>query len=135
MDIVLTSEVHAALLAAARASHPREACGLLLGEGACITAARPARNVHPSPHTHFEIDPEALIDAHRAARVPGAPQVLGYYHSHPTGPAQPSATDRAMAAGDGRIWAIIAGSDVRLWRDSADGDAGFVALSFALCES
>lgn len=132
MDIVLTSEVHAALLAAARAAHPKEACGLLLGARARITAARPARNVHPNPHTHFEIDPEALIDAHRAARTPGAPQVLGYYHSHPTGPAQPSATDRAMAAGDGRIWAIIAGAEVALWRD---GDAGFAALSFAVIES
>lgn len=132
MDIVLTSEVHAALLAAARAAHPKEACGLLLGKGARITAARPARNVHPNPHTHFEIDPETLIDAHRAARTPGAPQVLGYYHSHPTGPAQPSATDRAMAAGDGHIWAIIAGADVALWRD---GDGGFAALSFAVIES
>ncbi|MGY6635617.1 MAG: Mov34/MPN/PAD-1 family protein [Erythrobacter sp.] len=132
MDIVLTSKVHAALLEAARGAYPLEACGLLLGAGARITAARPARNVHPNPHTHFEIDPQALIDAHRAARAPGAPQVLGYYHSHPTGPAQPSATDRAMAAGDGRIWAIIAGEEVALWRD---GDAGFAALSFGLCES
>lgn len=132
MDIVLTSEVHAALLDAARAAHPQEACGLLLGEGAHIMAARPAKNVHPNPHTHFEIDPQALIDAHRAARASGAPQVLGYYHSHPNGLAQPSPTDRAMAAGDGRIWAIIAGDEVALWRD---GDAGFVALSFALCES
>ncbi|MFN3989766.1 MAG: Mov34/MPN/PAD-1 family protein [Erythrobacter sp.] len=132
MDIVLTSEVHAALLAAARAAHPYEACGILLGEGVRIREARPARNVHPRPHTHFEIDPQALVDAHRAARAPGALQVLGYYHSHPRGPAAPSAADRAAASGDGRIWAIIAGDDLRMWRD---GDAGFAALSFALCES
>lgn len=132
MEIVLTSEVHAALLAAARAAHPHEACGLLLGEGARITAVQPAKNVHASPHTHFEIDPQALIDAHRAARAPKACQVLGYYHSHPTGLAQPSPTDLTSTARDGRIWAIIADDEVGLWRD---GDAGFVALSFALCES
>jgi len=132
MEIVLTSEVHTALIAAARAAHPLEACGILLGKGRRITAARPARNVHASPRTHFEIDPQALIDAHRAARAPGGCQVLGYYHSHPQGPAAPSATDRAEASGDGRIWAIIAGEDVRLWRD---GGAGFAALSFTIIES
>lgn len=120
--------------AAAAAVHPREACGILLGEGGRITAARPARNVHPSPHTHFEIDPQALIDAHRAARA-GGPAVLGYFHSHPQGPAIPSATDRACASGDGRVWAIIAagdsGGDVTFWRD---GEEGFTALSFSIAD-
>ncbi len=132
MDIVVSSDVVEALVAAAAAAHPHEACGLLLGEGARITAAIPARNVHPAPATHFEIDPQALIDAHRAARREGARQVVGYYHSHPSGPAEPSATDCAEAARDGRIWAIIAGEEVRLWRDGADG---FAPLSFACAES
>lgn len=136
MQIVLSSKVVADLVAAARAAHPREACGLLLGQNraghAAIIEARPAANIHPEPATHFEICPQALIDAHRAAREPGALQVLGYYHSHPTGAARPSATDQREAAGDGRIWAIIAGDAVRLWRD---GEDGFAALSFALRES
>lgn len=118
------------MLTAARAAHPDEACGLLLGEGMRITAARPAANIHPTPQTHFEIDPQALIDAHRAARD-GGPQVLGYYHSHPTGDPVPSATDRAMAAGDGRIWAIIAGHEMALWHDDA---AGFVPLSYRVAK-
>lgn len=138
MEIVVSSNVIAALLAAAQDAHPHEACGILLGEqgaGACgperITRAVPAANIHPQPATHFTIDPQALIDAHRAARVPGAPQVVGYYHSHPSGPAAPSATDQAMAGHDGRIWAIIGQGAVQLWRD---GDDGFAALSFALCD-
>ncbi len=120
-----------AIRAHAAAALPQEVCGLLLGEGARITAARPAANVHPAPHTHFEIDPQALIDAHRAAREQGAPQVIGYYHSHPRGPAEPSATDRASAAGDGRVWAIVAGEDVAFWQD---GKQGFVALSFTMID-
>ncbi|MCL9983778.1 MAG: M67 family metallopeptidase [Erythrobacter sp.] len=116
---------------AAQAAHPREACGILLGEGGRITEARETRNIHPSPHTHFEIDPQALIDAHRAARS-GGPQVLGYFHSHPVGLPEPSATDRACASGDGRIWAIIADQDVRFWMD---GEQGFAALSFVPIES
>ena len=105
---------------------PSEACGLLLGNGTRIEHVQPARNVHPTPQTRFEIDPQALIDAHRAARK-GGPEVLGYYHSHPAGRAEPSGTDRAMAHGDGRIWAVVAGGDVTFWRDDEDG---FVALSY-----
>ena len=74
----------------------------------------------PDPARHFEIDPAALIAAHRAARG-GGPEVLGYYHSHPTGRAEPSDTDRAQASGDGRIWAIVAQGRVQLWRDLPEG--------------
>ena len=118
----------AAMRAHAAAAHPLECCGLLLGEGDHITAAEPAANVHPSPHTHFEIDPAALIAAHRAARA-GGPQVVGNYHSHPHGPPDPSATDRAHAAGDGRIWAIIGAGEIRFWRDA---QSGFERLSCAM---
>ncbi len=127
----MSSDTLTAMFDAARAAHPLEACGLLLGEGGRITEARETANIHPTPATHFEIDPQALIDAHRAARD-GGPQVLGYFHSHPVGEPAPSATDCAMAAHDGRIWAVIAGDEVRFWRDQP---ADFVALSFTIIES
>ncbi|WP_367274046.1 M67 family metallopeptidase [Erythrobacter sp.] len=122
----MVGKAHAAMLAAARAAFPNEVCGLLLGEDARIDEARAAANIHPAPGTHFEIDPQALIDAHRAARA-GGPQVIGYFHSHPTGEPVPSSTDRAMAAGDGRVWAIIAADEVMFWRDTGEG---FAALSY-----
>ncbi|WP_349514390.1 M67 family metallopeptidase [Erythrobacter sp. NFXS35] len=129
MIAVLRSAIET-VRAAAAAAHPREACGILLGEDGRITEARETRNIHPSPHTHFEIDPQALIDAHRAARA-GGPQVIGYFHSHPTGEPVPSSTDRAMAAGDGRVWAIIAADEVRFWRDGGGyAGEGFAALSY-----
>lgn len=133
-DIFITSQALITMRAAAAAAHPREACGLLLGQGTRITAARETRNIHPTPATHFEIDPQALIDAHRAARAGaagGGAQVVGYFHSHPAGPAAPSATDRAMAANDGRVWAIIAGEGVRFWQDAGEG---FTALSYRVSE-
>ena len=118
---------------AARASYPQECCGLLLGTARRITAVRSAANVHPAPDTHFEIDPQTLIDAHRNERS-GGPALLGYYHSHPTGDPCPSDTDRASSAGDGRLWAIIGrinGTDgeIRFWED---GPEGFNALSYAV---
>jgi hypothetical protein len=71
MDLELTSGALATLLEEATMAHPRECCGLLLGQGARIERAVPAANVHPDPERHFEIDPAALIAAHRAARAAG----------------------------------------------------------------
>lgn len=113
------------LVTEAARRHPREACGLLFGAGA-INAAIACANVHPEPRRHFEIDPAALIAAHRAARQ-GGPALAGYWHSHPVGPAAPSAADRAAAARDGRIWAIVAGRTVAFWRDAP---GGFEPLSY-----
>lgn len=95
-----------------------------------IEQAVPAANVHSDPPRHFEIDPQVLVDAHRAARA-GGPDVVGYYHSHPAGRAEPSAVDRTMASGDRRVWAIVAGGDVAFWRDD---EAGFAALSYTIDE-
>ncbi|WFL78108.1 M67 family metallopeptidase [Altererythrobacter arenosus] len=128
MQIEVTRDVIAQLKAAARQAHPHECCGILYGEGRQITHAQPARNVHPTPDTHFEIDPQALIDVHRAARA-GGPQVLGYYHSHPESAPHPSRTDQEMATGDRRIWAIIGMNEVMFWLDDP---AGFQALSYEI---
>jgi len=125
MTIAVTRDVIVRLLAEAAAAHPREACGILLGRGARIDAIAPAANVHPDPLTRFEIDPAALIAAHRAARA-GGPELVGYYHSHPAGHPLPSATDCEHASGDGRCWAIVAGGEVGWFRDGPDG---FAALS------
>ena len=125
----LSSALVEDLMSEAESAHPLECCGILLGTDDCIAQIRPAANVHPTPETHFEIDPQALIDAHRAVRS-GGPQVMGYYHSHPSGPPEPSATDRAQATGDGRVWAIIGEGRVGWWRDAP---AGFEPLSYTLC--
>ena len=89
-----------------------EVCGLLLGDPA---EARACANVHPEPARHFEIDPAALLRAHREARVGGA-AVIGHYHSHPSGDPTPSVTDAAGAAPDGAIWLIVGGGEARAWR-------------------
>ena len=119
MELRVTSGLIENLVAQAADAHPNECCGILLGGDGRITGLTPARNVHPTPHTHFEIDPQALIDVHRAVRA-GGPPVIGYYHSHPNGRGGPSPTDQAMALGDGGIWAIIAENAVSFWEDAPD---------------
>lgn len=126
MLIEVASSALERMIAEAASAAPDECCGILLGTDNRIDSALPARNVHPDPALHFEIDPQALIDAHRAARA-GGPQVIGYYHSHPHGEAAPSATDQTLAAGDGSVWAIIGKEGARFWRDDA---GGFAPLSY-----
>lgn len=97
-----------------------EICGLLLGTDEVVGDVRGCANVHPEPARRFELDPAALFAALRAARD-GGPEVIGHYHSHPSGIAAPSAQDAADAAPDGRLWLIVAGADVTGWRAVRDG--------------
>jgi proteasome lid subunit RPN8/RPN11 len=120
MAVKVTSGAIATLVGQSLRGRTVEVCGLLLGRGELIEQALPCANVHPDPARHFELDPAALIAAHKAARM-GGPEVLGYFHSHPTGLAEPSAEDQACASGDGRIWAILAGMEIGWWRDAPDG--------------
>ena len=100
---------------------PQEACGLLFGENGAIEAANVAANVAQNPRTRFEIDPAALFAALRAERA-GGPALAGYWHSHPSGDASPSATDAAMAAPDGRLWLIATGEAITAWQAVAKGE-------------
>lgn len=119
MRVEISSALVARILAEAAAS-AEEVCGLLLGEGLKIGAILPCCNVATDPSRHFEIDPAALIAAHRAVRA-GGPAIVGHYHSHPSGNATPSATDAASAQPDGAIWIIVAGEDIRAWHAVRDG--------------
>ena len=147
MDLLVTSGVMATLLEQAAAAAPQECCGLLLCDAipdACeegpvedgvlrIDRAQPARNVAADPLTTFEIDPAALLRAHKAAREAALRQrgvrLVGYYQSHPNGRAAPSPRDQEMASGDGRVWAIIANAEVTFWQDAP---SGFEPLSYGV---
>ena len=91
---------------------------MLIGRGASIDEAVPARNIAASP-TRFLIDPRNHIDARRAARGRGL-EVLGFYHSHPRSPAWPSPADVAEAAYPDAVYLIVGlgvgGPDARLFR-------------------
>jgi len=108
------------LIVAHAASSRDEICGLLLRHGDGAIEARGCANIHPQPASRFELDPAALLAAHRTARG-GGPAVIGHYHSHPTGDPTPSAEDAAQAAADGAIWLIVGSGEVRAWRAVGGG--------------
>lgn len=97
-----------------------EICGLLFGTERTIEAVKPVENVAMDPSRRFEIDPAALIAAHRAQRH-GGPTLIGHFHSHPTGLAEPSPRDEAEAAGDGALWLILGAGQAGLWRSETPG--------------
>lgn len=97
-------------------ARPDEKCGLLFGHGTKILRADPAANVAADPFTMFEIDPGALLAAHRASRVGEGLPLIGYYHTHPNDDAMPSVTDAACAAPDGKLWLIATRNRVLLFR-------------------
>ena len=107
-------------LTAMAAEQQTEICGLLLGAGDVCTEIIPAANVVTDPARHFEIDPAVLIAAHREARR-GGPAIMGHYHSHPSGHAEPSETDAEAAIADGACWLILAQGQALAWRAGPSG--------------
>lgn len=96
---------------AAENAYPNEACGLLVGHadgnGWRIIQAVAGANVHAEPRHRFEVDPRLVFEYMRRLRG-GSETVIGHFHSHPDGPAEPSTTDRESAYDRNAIWLIAA---------------------------
>ncbi len=57
----------------------------------------PVENMTTERRKHqYQVAPLAILEAQRQAREDGL-EVVGYYHSHPSGSAHPSALDRRNA--------------------------------------
>lgn len=87
---------------------PLEACGLLAGKENKVEAVLRVRNAAQSP-VRFRIDPQEQWEAFQWIETRGL-ELVGIFHSHPTGPETASVTDIAEATYDvvQVIWAPIA---------------------------
>jgi proteasome lid subunit RPN8/RPN11 len=122
------------LVRQARQSLPEECCGILLGaEGVsgCVRAHRavPVENVSTRCRKReYLVAPLEILRAHRQARREGL-EIVGYYHSHPSGSAFPSVNDCQKAWPDTSyvILGVSGGevADIRSWRLGA-GDVGLI---------
>ena len=119
-DLTLRPALRDRLLTLAREGAPEEVCGVLGGRDGRVTRVEPVPNVAATPETRYELDPAATVEA--IERVEDSTAHLGFYHSHPRGPPEPSATDEAQATWPGFVYCIVSlpGSRVRAWRWTGD---------------
>jgi proteasome lid subunit RPN8/RPN11 len=99
--IRLSAEQIAAIRAHGEAAFPYECCGALLGdvegEARIVRELRRLDNVHEEGHERrYLVSPDAMFALMREERATGR-KVLGFYHSHPDHPAEPSVYDRDWA--------------------------------------
>ena len=122
--LVLSLSVRSALFSHARAGvadGPREICGVLAGERGDdvdrVTELHRVTNTAENPRTAYELDPAETLATIEDVEGRGL-DVVGFYHSHPESPAQPSATDRARATWVGYVYCIVSPSEdtIRAWR-------------------
>jgi proteasome lid subunit RPN8/RPN11 len=76
-----------------RETYPHECCGALIGrDGEVVTAAPLPNTTDEGPRRRFLVRPSDYREAERTASDAGL-DLLGFYHSHPDHPAQPSQYD------------------------------------------
>jgi len=95
----------------AHAEAPREACGLLAGreegEARIVTHLFRVRNAAPDPERTYLLDPEEMLRVVLHVEDELGLDVLGFYHSHPAGPARFSGTDAARASWPGASYLLV----------------------------
>ncbi|NKI21947.1 M67 family metallopeptidase [Paenibacillus dendritiformis] len=97
MDAIhMTAQAYRDMVGHCIKEKPLEACGLLSGRDGIAARCWRIRNTDQSP-VAFAMDGEELAKALRDMESFGE-QLLGLYHSHPTGPPYPSSFDVEHAA-------------------------------------
>ena len=73
------------------AGYPDEACGILAGKDGRVSRVYCMKNARPGP-VSYETDPEEQFRVMKDIRRDGY-DMVGIFHSHPSGPAYPSNVD------------------------------------------
>ena len=104
--VVLPTGLVQQILDHAGGSPQTEVCGLLAARDGHPSRCIRVANVATRPQRFFRMDPKQQIEAMRSMREQGE-QLYGIYHSHPLGPAEPSATDIEQAAYPEALYLIV----------------------------
>ncbi len=85
-----------------KAAYPDEACGMLAGLDGSVKKVYCMKNAMPGP-VYYEMDPEEQFRVMKDIRAAGL-ELIGIFHSHPSSPAHPSATDVERAYWPGTLY-------------------------------
>ncbi len=93
------------------ATYPEECCGFLLGhmvdgENQVVAAHRAENQREENRERRYQITPTDYLAASKSAETQGL-EIVGFYHSHPDHPAQPSQTDLEEATFPGFVYVIV----------------------------
>ena len=85
-------------------TYPEECCGIMIGHIDRASSATEVRRLlaadntreDTARHNRYLIEPRMILEAQRSADREGT-IIVGYYHSHPDHPSQPSDFDREYA--------------------------------------
>lgn len=125
MTIEVPGSVRESILKHARGGAPEEVVGVLAGERgepSAVERVYRAENAAETPETRYEIAPEEEIELLEAVDDDGF-DVVGFYHSHPRGPLEPSEVDARLAAWPGYSYVIVSladGGALGSWRWRGD---------------
>ncbi len=125
-SLYIGQSVFQSLVAHAKRDYPNECCGILIGrtDGLDVYANRAvqAENIADGDRSRsYQIDWRTLFSTVRSVRRShGQEQLVGFYHSHPDGSAEPSCRD-AETAWEDYSYVIVSMSDgwcssVTSWR-------------------
>lgn len=94
--LALSREHLGAILEQTHSGTPEEVCGILGGRERQVLAVYPAKNAAKHRQTSYLVDPQDQWRIMTEIEANGW-EVIGFYHSHPTGPEIPSSTDLLQA--------------------------------------
>ena len=131
----------------AEAAYPQECCGLLVGTrnaaSVTISCAEASANVAGETagvdaRRRFEVDPALSLKLHKSLRHSDQ-RLVGVFHSHPEGPAKPSAHDLSRAWQPELAWLVTAVAKGRAGATGAfflstDTKPRFVELELAVVD-
>lgn len=104
------TDTHNEIVQHAREGKPHEVCGVLGGKrdggSGEVGYVRRVENVSETPRVNYLMEPEDQLEAIDEVEDSGY-DVVGFYHSHPEGPEQPSETDAERANWPGHSYVIV----------------------------
>ena len=105
-EIQLSRKITTQLLHLAQISPAQEICGLIGSSNGIASTCYPVKNTAEKPEIRFELDTKQQINTMASMRDKNE-DLFAIYHSHPTAPAIPSATDIKQSTHPDAVFLII----------------------------